>query len=315
MAASEFPLGVHQGVSNADYQADPAISKSQLDVVARTPLHYWQAYVNPEREPREATPAMMIGTLIHSAVLEPDTLNSAYAVLPENAPTRPTDRQRNAAKPSPETLLAVEWWDAWERNLAGRTQITAEQWKVAMGVRDSVFKHPAAASLLRGLGADGRGDTLGVGRPEVSYFGLDPEFGVRVKARADWLHPGSFILDVKSTEDASPDGFVRSVLKWRYHVQQSWYQDVIAAATDGEPPKDWYFLAVEKSPPYACGVYTLPPDIVRAGRALARRDLQRLVEARSLDFWPGYPQAPTELVFPGWAAEKAGANSPEAEFA
>src|SRR3546814_1967815 len=66
-------------ISNDDYHAGPGISKSHLDSIApelgQAPLHYWHKYVNPERERAEPTAAMVLGTAIHTAILEPDLLN------------------------------------------------------------------------------------------------------------------------------------------------------------------------------------------------------------------------------------------------
>ena len=59
-------------MENADYHRHSAISKSGLDVVAKSPLHYWARYLDPKREVPEPTAAMRIGTALHTLVLEQD---------------------------------------------------------------------------------------------------------------------------------------------------------------------------------------------------------------------------------------------------
>ena len=291
-------------MTNEAYHASEGVSKSRLDVMAHSAQHYWQAYINPAREPREATPAMFIGTLIHSAILEPDLLTKQYVVLPENAPNRPTKAQLNAQRPSAEAVQSIAWWKWFEAEHAGRVILTPEQWALARGARDSVHQHPRARQLLAR------------GKAEQSYFALDPDSGAIVKCRTDWTAATGEMVDVKSTVSAAPDQFQRSVLDYRYHVQQPWYQDVVEAATDAPlPSRAWYFLAVEKTPPYACALYTLPEDVVRAGRLQGQRDLRRIVECTALDEWPGYSTEPVELQFSKYARDKMGANSPEADFA
>ena len=54
--------GLFNGISNAEYHGGAGISKSGLDLVAQSPLHYWSAYLDPNRQAREETPAMAIGT-------------------------------------------------------------------------------------------------------------------------------------------------------------------------------------------------------------------------------------------------------------
>ncbi|MDZ4154211.1 PD-(D/E)XK nuclease-like domain-containing protein, partial [Methylicorpusculum sp.] len=56
-------------LSNAAYHKDQSsVSSSQLKLLLRSPLHFQQGL----NEAHEETPAMRIGTAIHTALLEPD---------------------------------------------------------------------------------------------------------------------------------------------------------------------------------------------------------------------------------------------------
>ena len=296
--------GHYPELTNEAYHGGPGISKSHLDKIAASPAHYYAAYLDPNRAPREATPAMIQGTAIHTAVLEPHLFESEYIVVPAGMPTKPTDRQRNAKKPSSETVDAILAWDEFELFSATKTILTAEQWHVALEVQRSVRKHKAAADLLR------------KGHAEHSYFSLDPDTGALVKARPDWFTPAGVLVDLKSTKSAAPDAFYRSVMDFGYDLQPWWYRNAIGAAIDedldGAP---WYFVAVEKEPPYAVAVYRLPPEVERAGAMRARQLLQKIVDAKLLDHWPAYSDDISILEFPGWALRKLGCNSAEADFA
>lgn len=281
--------GIYHDLSNEEYHGGPGISKSHLDAVADNPRKYWQAYVNPERAPREPTPAMVIGTAIHAAILEPDLFSKTYVVAPD------ISRRSNAGK---------EEYARWLEDHEGAIVLTQEQYDTAVGAADSVLSNHEALDLLSH------------GSPEESFFAIEPDTGELVKCRTDWRHPERGIVDVKSTEDASPDGFIRSVFKYNYHVQVAWYRDVIEAALDAPAPADWVFIAVEKTPPYAVGLYRVPEAMVRAGRQLARERLNRIVECRRTNTWPDYNAgAIVELEPPGWMAKRLGLNSPEVEFA
>ena len=102
--------GLFAGISNAAYHAGDGISKSGLDLIARSPLHYFAKYRSPDRERDEPTEAMKLGTAVHSAVLEPESFASDYIVVPADAPRRPTTVQLNAKKPSDDTVIAIEWF-------------------------------------------------------------------------------------------------------------------------------------------------------------------------------------------------------------
>ena len=70
-------------ITNEEYHADPAVSKSHLDQIARSGYHYWARYLNPDRQPVKPTAAMLFGTLVHTAVLEPDELRNRYDLAPD----------------------------------------------------------------------------------------------------------------------------------------------------------------------------------------------------------------------------------------
>ena len=74
----------------------------------------------------------------------------------------------------------------------------------------------------------------GVGRTEVSFFWDDPETGVACKGRIDRMrrqHNRAWILDLKSTDDASKPAFTRSVVNYAYHRQADWYETGFAQAS------------------------------------------------------------------------------------
>lgn len=267
---------VYRGIvemTNAEYHASPGYSKSHLDKIADAPIDYWHHYLNPDREPDVQTPAMVQGTVIHTAILEPDLLYSAYKVLPD------LDLRSKAGRAERDAFIAAH---------PGATIITLEQLDTAKAVRDAVHRHPLASKLLA------------QGRAEQSFFAIDPETGEQIKCRTDWFNDGAgMIVDVKSTDDASPSGFGKSCANFRYFLQPPWYQDVLRAAF-GEAPPWWVFLAVEKKPPYKIGLYFPRPDDIELGRQIARRDFLRILECKRTRQWPDYATEVRPMELPGW---------------
>lgn len=275
--------GIYDGISNADYHGGAGISKSGLDVIARSPLHYWQQYLNPEREKREPTPAMVIGTAIHTAVLEPGEFGKRYHVAPV------VDRRTKDGK--------AEWQLALDKaESAGADLISFDDAQTCIRIADVVRSHPTARKVF------------GTGQAEMSCYWTDAETGLLCKCRPDWLAM-PFIVDLKSTEDASADGFQRSAWNWRYWVQAAWYVDGVEQAT-GQRPDAFVFAAFEKAPPYACAFYYADQAMLEMGRAEYRKQLRVLADCMSADRWPGYDTDVRPLGLPTWALKAANDNSP-----
>jgi exodeoxyribonuclease VIII len=274
--------GIYADIPNATYHAGPGISKSGLDLVARSPLHYWNRYLNPDREPVEPTPAMQLGTAIHTAVLEPDRFADEYAIAPK------VDRRTKDGKST---------WEAFQTEclIQKRTPISADDYAVCAAISRQLHHHPAAAVLFK------------AGIAEQSVFWNDPDTGVLCKCRPDWLLTGAMV-DVKSTRDASRDAFARSVVNYDYHVQAAWYLDGIAQAT-GEALGAFIFAAYETDAPYAVAFYHADADMIALGRQEYRRRLRIYADALAANRWPGYPAELSPLSLPTWVLKAANDNN------
>ena len=262
-------------MENADYHAHSAISKSHLDQVAKSPLHYWARYLDPNRVTPEPTAAMAIGSAVHTHVLELDQWDARYVTAPDGI-----DRRTKAGKAE---------WEAFTTASTGRTVLAKADAEQVMRMGHAVFGHPAAAMLL-GL----------PGKAETTHMWVDAATGLQCKCRPDWLtDDGRLIVDLKTTEDASPRGFAKSIAQWRYHCQASWYLDGVEQAT-GTRPEQFLFLCVEKKAPFACAVYAADAEMIAAGAQTAARDLEVLATCKAGDVWPGYSDQIEPISLPPW---------------
>jgi exodeoxyribonuclease VIII len=249
-------------LSNEEYHADPAVSASHLHQVARSGQHYWAKYVTKVPELPKSTAAMTMGSLVHCAVLEPDELLKRYGACPP--------RNTKAGKEA-----------AAEMQSNGIEPVSESDLQQAQRMASAVRRHPYAAELLS------------AGKPETSIWWDDPETGLRCKCRPDWIN-GRTCIDLKTTTDASPKGFAKSVASFRYHVQMAHY---LAAGLFDQ----FVFIAVEKEPPYAVACYELDADAFAEGQRLRVRDLQRIANCRAMAAWPGYGDELQTISLPGWA--------------
>ncbi len=274
------------------YHRGAGISKTGLDHVARSPATFYALHLDPARPPEKERAGQLEGQLAHCAILEPAEFDKRYAVLPADAPRRPTDAQWNAKKPSPESVEAMEWWRAWNESSAGRTIITHAQRETALRQAESVRRLPDVA------------EALAAGRPEVSAYWIDPDTGVLCRCRPDWVHPagdnGVILLDVKTYSDASPAEFARQIARKRYHVQDAFYSDGFARAS-GLDVLAFVFVAVETEWPYAASAVMLDAASREAGRALYRRDLTTYAACLASNEWPGHGTGIHQVSLPTWA--------------
>ena len=303
--------GIYQ-VEAEEYHRGPGISKSGLDLINQSPDHYAEAYLRG-KPPKEPTPAMVIGDMVHKAILEPDLFVKKYAKLP-NPKDFPgalvtvddikkrlgelgVDKGLNGSKSTLIKMLQEKdpsclIWDVYEeqyrKEQEGKTLIKAEDFDMVVAMNMKVKQHPLCAEgLLSGV-------------PEQSMYWNDPETGVLCKARPDFLRNDGIIIDVKTTMNASLKEFEKSIANFRYHVQAAYYLDGLTQIL-GFKVKLFVFVVIEKTPPYGIAVYVCNEAMLEKGRELYRRDLNLYAECLKNNQWPSYPAEIQEIGLPAWA--------------
>lgn len=256
-----------RNMPNDEYHAHNSISKSGLDLVARSPAHYRYP------EPREQTRFMVIGTAIHVAILEPDVFARDYLLLRDVKDRRSSEYREAIKVHHPDFVL------------------TGKEADFVSGMQESVRAHKVIRELLDSPG-----------QAELSVFTKDPITGVEVRCRFDWLTDSGVPLDLKKTQDARPDAFSRSVYNYRYHVQAAFYEDVWFWET-GERLERMRFAAMEERMPHATSLYVLDDEALNEGRRLYREALNLYAECLERDHWPAYSDEEQWLCLPPWAIE------------
>jgi len=254
------------GMPNDAYHAYAGISKSGLDLVARSPAHYaYRAAVEPSR-------AMIIGSATHAAIFEPDVFAKQYMLLKDV-----TDRRSSAYKEA----VKVHGED---------NVLTGKEADSVAGMQAALQLNHHAKLLLDD-------DCWN----EIACFATDPVTGVLVKCKFDKLTRGLIGVDLKTTQDLRE--FAKSVANYRYHVQQAFYADVFEWASIDYKLQAFYFLAVEKDAPNASRIFVLDTPSVEYGRKLYREALNTYAECLANNEWP-LPDGGTEYItLPSWAAD------------
>lgn len=256
------------GIPDEIYHGDrDTVSSSTLKILsAKSPAHARAAL----DQPRPETPALALGRKVHQASLE----DIRFEPLPNG--DRRTKAWKQAAEACRQAAPDAEF-------------VTFDDWQIIEGTAASIEAHPVARHAVRG------------GQAELSGYFTDPETGVHCRIRPDYLRlADGIMIDLKTTLDAGPRAFERSIQTFGYHLQAAAYSAGYEAIT-GEPLRDFLFLSVEKAPPYAVGLYRLEDQALEVGRRQYREALRRWAECLERDHWPAYSDHIESISVPAWA--------------
>lgn len=253
--------GFYEGISNDEYHAGPEVSKTTLDQINQSPAQV--PWYRTAPEDKEKSDALNLGDALHALLLEPDRFNEGFYAV-----TQPVERRSNAGK---------QRWAAIQAEAGDKPILMPEDLRKLYLMRDSVMAHPDARTFLE---ADGHA--------EPSMYWRDPDTGLMCRCRPDKaILKHNVCLDVKSTADMAK--FWRSVVDYRYYVQDPYYSDGWTHAIGTEMPR-FIFLVVSTS--INCGKYPvklvdLTPEYQQIGRDAYRRNLETYRQCVDNDSWPG----------------------------
>lgn len=233
--------GYSDDLTNEEYHAIKwAVSSSYL----KTTLTKGQ---RANFKQHEQTPSLIIGTAIHTRVLEgPKAFAEHYVIQTPDINLR--------------TKAGKEWKSQFESS--GKTVLSAADYDRVLGASSSIADMTEASELL--AKADVR---------ERSFFWQDNQSGIWCKARPDAYAMSiedGILLDIKTC--ASLDRFERDIFTYAYDVQLAFYlRGLIALHGSTEPlpiAAGTYIIAVETSWPHRVGVYEVAPVVLAEADAL-----------------------------------------------
>lgn len=263
----------NKATNRAEYDVLPGLNQSTARLFRRSIAH-GDAALKIERDP---SAAMILGTLVHKAVLEPTDWANYYAV-PVDAPSRPSDRLRNAKKPSPETLAAVEYWVALESKHGDRL-VASDTHKTTEDIAGSILRAMEAYGIV----------------PLATEVALSAEFGIQIRGSLDLITEDGIIYDIKTTSAAATrDDWGRDLERDPdLALQVAWYC-LLFRENFGAVPTAFRHIVVETKPPYAVQVFEADEEIKARGveLMLAAIDRYRAYQAQvaeGVKYLPAYP--------------------------
>lgn len=270
--------GIYEGVPIDAYHGDlcigPSISSSGLRTIeAKTPLHYFAgSYLNPDREPEEQKDHFSFGKAAHTLLLGEQGFRDQFVV-------RPAEYKNWLTKAS------KEWRDA--QVAAGKTVLLPQHITAIQGIARRLEAHPLVRQgILHGL-------------VEHTIVCKDAATGVWLKIRPDVVPQADGVLvDLKTTNDASPHAIQRTILNYGYPMQGGLGTIVMKEAL-GITITDFVLAFIEKEEPHAVAITAIDNEWIYWSRRQVRRAIDTFARCVESGEWPGYDVEATTSM-PTW---------------
>lgn len=126
---------------------------------------------------------------------------------------------------------------------------------------------------------------------QASCFWTDAKTGIKLKTRPDVCNINKTVLiDIKTTTDASPEGFARDVANFGYDLQALLQINGVLATGMFNEVKNYYWLAVEKEAPFNAQLYNFDSSEWDSVQMVLDYLLGLIKIARESNKWVGYSQ-------------------------
>ena len=270
----------------SDYYQIKALSHSLLSCLAQYPMECRMRYVDdPPTLPRKDSAAFAMGHAVHCLALEPEKFDERYVVVEKVLSANSTAGQIAAWLLDKSNEGKIIPWAGKPEGINRRTNLGKTQWAnfeadckrngLVIVDQEAIETAHDYAQLVKGkivLDEQDHADAMACvqalnNHPEFAAIMAQPRrvevpfefdlFGHRFKAKPDAIIDSMhLILDIKTTDDASPHKWQWSAVDYGYHRQAWIYQRALERATH-----DLYrfiFAVVEKPKPSTRGI---PPTV------------------------------------------------------
>jgi PDDEXK-like domain of unknown function (DUF3799) len=278
-----YEPGVYYDISDDVYHRINGVSSTALKESRRS-LRHFEHFINNGNTEEKAH--LEFGYLCHLAILQKDLFQERTIIT--DIESKASKAYKDIAKLHPD-----------KRVLSGPESDRL------IGMMEALSKEKHCMDLIKD------------GRPEVTVLIRDPDTGLNLKGRFDWVstNPNKpYILDYKTTQDAKPtnipdpdefNGFIRSskfeknANSYGYENQGAFYMYVAKLAKI----KASFFsiLAQEKEAPYVMCPYVYEPETLQEATDENAISLARIYDAIKMQKFPGYSDKPVVLARPEYA--------------
>lgn len=271
-------------MTRTEYRALPGLNFSTAKFLLRSPQHYRHA----KDTPIEPTDEMKLGTWVHEAFLE-DRLPPV--------------------EPAPETLDGKKW--TIQRNDC-KEYVAAKEARGIEIVSRTLFSR--YAGMVLALKESKMANRFKAGcseRESAAQANIDG--GLLIKGLLDgWgvdRNGVPFIVDLKTTDDASPNAFAKTIVNRDYDLQAVWYMTLKGwldrNPANGTESATFCWIAVENKAPFTVQCYLATYAVIASGRHKMAKVIRAYQKGIIEGFQTGYSNDEIlPIGIPGWAYPK-----------
>lgn len=268
-----------------DVHAAGPISASVVSAM-RNPIKFLSQPVKPK------TPDMAWGTLVDLLWLTPESFYKYVILKPSDAPKKPDVRQRNAKKPSNETLDAIAWWNEFEKAALGKMIIDEPLLMEVRAARDMLDQHPVAREIWnvskKQVILAGVDDTFHPSRNPYAFKSMIDLLPMEGEIRVDGarINLNQCVVDLKQCHNVTPYGIRKAISQFEYHLKTKFYIEMVnRSQIDPAPRRRHAILIVQNSnPPYDVHIRSIDEDDLRTGwlQIVSRIDLMHRINPEDM---------------------------------
>lgn len=286
--ASNIPeIGIHRNIPFEVYMGWDACSNSQLSDLIQSPAH---CKYNREH-PKPDTPSTVLGSAVDCAILQSESFRDFYCCS-KNCDAQ-TDRMIGCSRFSTvEASTGKHYCTQHGKGfLSVRRVLSRDDWMLCLCMKEAVHQKQSAKILL-----DESEDF------QLSFVWDDPIAGL-CKGRADFVSRKlSTIGDLKTTRDARPEFFQKSIWEYGYHRQAWFYQRGLTKL--GEYFQTSAIIAVENEPFHGVQVYEVDIEALYYAQMEMIPAMKLYRECKESGNWPDYEDKIVKVALPPWAPKR-----------
>lgn len=283
-------MPIHTDITIDAYHGSDALSKTKLaDLDSCGPAYCHGRYIT-KTIPGSDTDALRFGRLFDDHIDDPVRASLKWAEpQPADLGNRPSDRERNAKNPSPETVARIARWDAYLTRNAGKVLVTPDERRMLDSMAAALAGNPHFARLWPMCAR------------QVTIRRELPDLGVTLQARPDGLClDHGFAVDVKTIDDIA--SIPRQTIAFSYAMQAAIAQWLLAQ--EGHTV-EWYLAFVEKAECPRTRMFRIPELALNAEWARAKRLIREWSDRLASDNWAeSYPEEIPVLTLEKWQERK-----------
>lgn len=269
--------GIFNDIPIEEYHADKTWFSSTGLKKAKKSLKLFKLFLDGYFDD-ETKSHFMFGNAFELALLSPDEFNNKVAVEDEIL-TQIYTVNPNTKSPR-STNQYKEWYD---EQIKLQKYIIKEDGKESFRVIEEMLKSCYADAVIQKL----------ISGIEYNYSlcWIDKETGLQLKTRPDICKvKKNIIVNLKTTTDGSPEQFSKDLAKLDYPFQACMEIDGALSTGFMSSVDNYYWLVVEKEPPFSATLYEFMPDDIKWCMDEYQYTLRTVKEALDKNLFPSYSQ-------------------------